>query len=329
MCRSIKTLRPPYAERVTDEDMHAAALQYVRKVSGFRAPAAHNADAFNEAVEAVTRPPALSWTSWRSGAPRQKRRYLASRYPASRYPASRYRATGQGSRGGRPVTGYRPGKPGAARPRPAGGYAEVVTALVHGIVGSPVPGPRLASERRQVLAAPDHRALLVVGQHRRGTVGVQACPRPASSASSQSIRASGARPSPAGRWSRGPSREGRHVGLAVTVRQVPGSDPAHVALHPVERGVIGGDRNHMKPRPGIGQPPEVREVIQLRPPPGAAEQVDLPGAGDRIPHGLLDDRLDRGQPGTAGHAQRSRSPAAGNVIVPSGGPSVSIWPGPE
>lgn len=54
MCRSIKTLRPPYAERVTDEDMHAAALQYVRKVSGFRAPAAHNADAFNEAVEAVT-----------------------------------------------------------------------------------------------------------------------------------------------------------------------------------------------------------------------------------------------------------------------------------
>ena len=54
MCRSIKTLRAPYAERVTDEDMHAAALQYVRKVSGFRAPAAHNADAFNEAVEAVT-----------------------------------------------------------------------------------------------------------------------------------------------------------------------------------------------------------------------------------------------------------------------------------
>ena len=50
MCRSIKTLRAPYAERVTDEDMHAAALQYVRKVSGFRAPAAHNADAFNEAV---------------------------------------------------------------------------------------------------------------------------------------------------------------------------------------------------------------------------------------------------------------------------------------
>ena len=54
MCRSIKTLREPYTEQVTVDDMHAAALQYVRKVSGFRAPAAHNADAFNTAVEAIT-----------------------------------------------------------------------------------------------------------------------------------------------------------------------------------------------------------------------------------------------------------------------------------
>lgn len=54
MCRSIKTLRPPYADNVTDDDVRAAALQYVRKVSGFRAPAAHNAEAFNEAVDAVT-----------------------------------------------------------------------------------------------------------------------------------------------------------------------------------------------------------------------------------------------------------------------------------
>jgi hypothetical protein len=54
MCRSIKTLREPYTEQVTVDDMHAAALQYVRKVSGFRTPAAHNADAFNSAVDAVT-----------------------------------------------------------------------------------------------------------------------------------------------------------------------------------------------------------------------------------------------------------------------------------
>ncbi|MDT3399937.1 DUF2277 family protein [Streptomyces sp. B1866] len=54
MCRSIKTLRPPYAEAVSEEDMRAAALQYVRKISGFRAPARHNAAAFDAAVEAVT-----------------------------------------------------------------------------------------------------------------------------------------------------------------------------------------------------------------------------------------------------------------------------------
>jgi len=53
MCRSIKTLRPPYAEQVTADDVHAAALQYVRKISGFRAPAAHNTEAFDSAVDAV------------------------------------------------------------------------------------------------------------------------------------------------------------------------------------------------------------------------------------------------------------------------------------
>ena len=55
MCRSIKTLREPYTEQVTNEDVRAAALQYVRKISGFRAPAAHNAEAFNAAVDAVSR----------------------------------------------------------------------------------------------------------------------------------------------------------------------------------------------------------------------------------------------------------------------------------
>jgi hypothetical protein len=53
MCRSIKTLREPYTEAVTDADINAAALQYVRKISGFRAPAAHNAPAFEAAVAAV------------------------------------------------------------------------------------------------------------------------------------------------------------------------------------------------------------------------------------------------------------------------------------
>jgi hypothetical protein len=53
MCRSIKTLRPPYTEAVSEADMRAAALQYVRKISGFRTPAAHNAAAFDAAVEEI------------------------------------------------------------------------------------------------------------------------------------------------------------------------------------------------------------------------------------------------------------------------------------
>jgi hypothetical protein len=54
MCRSIKTLRAPVTPEVTEDDIHAAALQYVRKVSGFRSPAAHNQEAFDRAVAAVT-----------------------------------------------------------------------------------------------------------------------------------------------------------------------------------------------------------------------------------------------------------------------------------
>ncbi|MCF3131364.1 DUF2277 domain-containing protein [Streptomyces olivochromogenes] len=54
MCRSIKTLRPPaLPEEATEEEIRAAALQYVRKVSGFRAPAAHNREVFERAVDAV------------------------------------------------------------------------------------------------------------------------------------------------------------------------------------------------------------------------------------------------------------------------------------
>ncbi|WP_018545346.1 DUF2277 domain-containing protein [Streptomyces sp. LaPpAH-108] len=54
MCRSIKTLRPPVLPgEATEDDIHAAALQYVRKISGFRAPAAHNREAFDQAVTAV------------------------------------------------------------------------------------------------------------------------------------------------------------------------------------------------------------------------------------------------------------------------------------
>jgi hypothetical protein len=53
MCRSIQTLRPPFHEDPTADEIRAAALQYVRKISGFRTPAAHNARAFDDAVDSI------------------------------------------------------------------------------------------------------------------------------------------------------------------------------------------------------------------------------------------------------------------------------------
>ena len=53
MCRSIKTLRPPYTDDVTPADIEAAALPYVRKIAGMRSPATHNREAFDAAVTAV------------------------------------------------------------------------------------------------------------------------------------------------------------------------------------------------------------------------------------------------------------------------------------
>ena len=52
MCRSIKTLRqgPILA---SDDEISAAALQFVRKVSGYRKPSAANEEAFNAAVEEI------------------------------------------------------------------------------------------------------------------------------------------------------------------------------------------------------------------------------------------------------------------------------------
>lgn len=52
MCRSIKTLRslePP----ATDEDIEAAALQYVRKISGYRQPSKANTEVFDRAVAEI------------------------------------------------------------------------------------------------------------------------------------------------------------------------------------------------------------------------------------------------------------------------------------
>ena len=52
MCRSIKQLRRP-DEPPTAEELRAAALQFVRKVSGYRVPSRANQAVFEAAVEAV------------------------------------------------------------------------------------------------------------------------------------------------------------------------------------------------------------------------------------------------------------------------------------
>jgi hypothetical protein len=53
MCRNIRTLHnfePPASE----DEVHGAALQYVRKISGFTKPSQANAEAFERAVDEVT-----------------------------------------------------------------------------------------------------------------------------------------------------------------------------------------------------------------------------------------------------------------------------------
>jgi hypothetical protein len=52
MCRSIKTLRD-LDEPAGPDEVHAAALQYVRKVSGYRRPSPANEEAFNAAVDEI------------------------------------------------------------------------------------------------------------------------------------------------------------------------------------------------------------------------------------------------------------------------------------
>lgn len=52
MCRSIKKLRTPEGS-ATEEEIREAALQFVRKVSGYRAPSKRNAEAFDAAVDEV------------------------------------------------------------------------------------------------------------------------------------------------------------------------------------------------------------------------------------------------------------------------------------
>lgn len=54
MCRSIKTLRDAERVTATDREIEEAALQFVRKISGYRKPSKANEEAFHRAVTEVS-----------------------------------------------------------------------------------------------------------------------------------------------------------------------------------------------------------------------------------------------------------------------------------
>ena len=66
MCRSIKQLRRPEGPP-TDDELRAAALQFVRKVSGYRAPSRANRAAFDSAVEAIAQSTCALLTQLKQG----------------------------------------------------------------------------------------------------------------------------------------------------------------------------------------------------------------------------------------------------------------------
>ena len=72
MCRNIRPLfnfEPP----ATDDEIHAAALQYVRKVSGTRKPSGHNLDPFERAVLAIAKATRKLVDSLETSAPAKNR----------------------------------------------------------------------------------------------------------------------------------------------------------------------------------------------------------------------------------------------------------------
>jgi hypothetical protein len=77
MCRNIRTLfnfEPP----VTEAEIHAASLQFVRKISGFNSPSKANEDAFYDAVDDITKISGRLLSSLQStAAPKNRQEELA------------------------------------------------------------------------------------------------------------------------------------------------------------------------------------------------------------------------------------------------------------
>jgi len=78
MCRNIKTLynfEPP----ATEDEVRAAALQYVRKISGFAKPSAANEEAYGRAVEEIAKASSTLLRSLVTSAPRRDREVEAAK----------------------------------------------------------------------------------------------------------------------------------------------------------------------------------------------------------------------------------------------------------
>lgn len=78
MCRNIRPLHN-FAPPATSEEVHAAALQYVRKVSGSTRPSQANAHAFEEAVQEVSRATQRLLDAMVTSAPAKDREHEAAK----------------------------------------------------------------------------------------------------------------------------------------------------------------------------------------------------------------------------------------------------------
>ncbi len=78
MCRNIKTLFN-FEPAVTDEEVRAAALQYVRKLSGFNKPSKANEAAFNAAVDQIAMVSSILLRSLETNAPPKSREEEAAK----------------------------------------------------------------------------------------------------------------------------------------------------------------------------------------------------------------------------------------------------------
>jgi hypothetical protein len=81
MCRNIKTLFN-FAPPATDEEIHAASLQFVRKVTGFNKPSKTNEAAFYSAVEDIARISERLLASLETSAPPRDREKEAAKAKA-------------------------------------------------------------------------------------------------------------------------------------------------------------------------------------------------------------------------------------------------------